>query len=78
MEDRAEKQNSEPTNTFSKLDWPTPEMLPAARRARGKALSDMGLALGPWLKRKVERFSLGLYGGALFSEGPGWEVADGG
>ena len=30
---------------FSTLDWPTPEMIAAAHRARGKALREMASAL---------------------------------
>lgn len=55
MDDRAVNQNSGATGKFSILDWPTPEMLRAARRARGKALRDMALALGSLLKRKITR-----------------------
>jgi hypothetical protein len=51
--DRAEMQTSGMTGKFSRLDWPTPEMLRAAHRARGKALRDMALALGFWLTRKI-------------------------
>ena len=51
--DRAEKRTSGTTGKFSRLDWPTPEMLRAAHRARGKALRDMALALGSWLTRKI-------------------------
>jgi hypothetical protein len=55
MQDRAAIQNSGATGKFSTLDWPTPELLRAAHRARGKALRDMALALGSLLKRKITR-----------------------
>ncbi len=48
MDDRAENQNSGATTKFSALDWPTPEMLQAANRARAKAFRDMILALVKW------------------------------
>jgi hypothetical protein len=57
MDDRAEKQNSGATGKFSKLDWPTPEMLQAANRARAKAFCDMTrdmiLALVNWAKASI-------------------------
>jgi hypothetical protein len=53
MADRAGHQNSRVSGKFSRLDWPTPEMLVPAHRARGKALRDMFFALGSWLKRGV-------------------------
>jgi hypothetical protein len=31
-------------NAYSKLDWPTPEMLAAANRARARALREMVIA----------------------------------
>lgn len=45
MDNRAENQNSRATTTFSIVNWPTPDFLQAAKRARGKALRDMILAL---------------------------------
>jgi hypothetical protein len=51
MEDRAEKPTTGRAAKFSKLDWPTPEMLRAAHSARGQALRDIVLALGYWFKR---------------------------
>jgi hypothetical protein len=53
MDDRAANQNSGATTKFSTLDWPTPEMLQAAKRARGKALRDMILALVKWAKASI-------------------------
>jgi hypothetical protein len=50
MDDRAESQNLRATTKLSALDWPTPEMLQAANRARVKALRDMILALVKWAK----------------------------
>jgi len=55
MEDRAGKQNSGTNGTSSTLDWPTPEMLRAARGAKAKALCDMALAFGGWLKRRAAK-----------------------
>ena len=45
MDNRAEKQNSGATSTFSIVNWPTRDFVQAAKRARGKALRDMILAL---------------------------------
>jgi hypothetical protein len=57
MDKRADNQNSGATDKFSKLDWPTPEMLQAANRARAKAFRDMTrdmiLALGKWAKTSI-------------------------
>ena len=50
MDDRAENQNSGATTKFSKLDWPSPEMLQATNRARAKAFCEMILALEKWAK----------------------------
>ena len=46
MDDRPENQNLGAITKFSKLDWPTPEMLQAANRARAKALREMTSAFG--------------------------------
>ena len=48
MDDRTVIQNSRVTGKFSILDWPTPEMLQAANRARARAVRDMIVALGKW------------------------------
>jgi len=48
MDDHAEGQ--ERGKTRAKLDWPTPEMLAAAHRARGLFLRDLVLALVRRLK----------------------------
>ena len=52
MEDRAVNQNPEATHKLLTLDWPTPQMLQAAHRARAKAFremtGDMIRALGKW------------------------------
>ena len=48
MDDRPVNQNSEATAKLSMLDWPTPEMLQAANRARAKALCDVIVALVKW------------------------------
>ena len=50
MDYRADNQNSRATTAFSRLDWPTPDTLQAAKRARGKALRGMILALVEWAK----------------------------
>jgi hypothetical protein len=50
MDNRAENQNSGATATFSRPNWPTPDTFQAAKRARGKALRDMILALVEWAK----------------------------
>jgi hypothetical protein len=51
MDNRARIQNSATTTTgFSRLDWPTPDTLQAAKRARGEALRGMILALVEWAK----------------------------
>ena len=55
MDDRAENQNSGATTKFSKLDWPSPEMLQAANRARAKAFRDMILALVKWAKTSTAK-----------------------
>ena len=48
MDDRALNQSSAATGKFSMLDWPTPEMLQAANRARARAMRDMIIAFGKW------------------------------
>jgi hypothetical protein len=57
MDKRADNQNSRATDKFSKLHWPTPEMLQAANRARAKAFRDMTrdmiLALEKWAKTSI-------------------------
>jgi hypothetical protein len=53
MDDRAENQNLGATTKFSALDWPTPEMLQAANRARAKAFYEMILALVKWAKASI-------------------------
>ena len=50
MDDRRENQNSRATAVLSRLDWPTPDTLQAAKRARAKALRGMILALIEWAK----------------------------
>jgi hypothetical protein len=55
MDDRAENQNSGAITKLSKLDWPTPEMLQAANRARAKAFGDMILALVKWPKASAAK-----------------------
>jgi hypothetical protein len=49
MDNHAEDQEFGKTRAISKLDWPTPEMLAAAHRARAKALKEMVVALFRWL-----------------------------
>lgn len=48
MGDRAANQKSGATGKVSLLDWPTPEMLQAANRARARAMCDMIVAFGKW------------------------------
>ena len=50
MDDHAEGQELTKTRAVSKLDWPTPEMLAAAHRLRAKALKEMAVQFGRWLK----------------------------
>lgn len=45
MDDHAEGQEFAKTRAVSRLDWPTPEMLAAARRARGLHLRDLAVML---------------------------------
>ena len=52
MDNHAEDQEFSKARAISKLDWPTPEMLRAARGAKARALYDMALALGRWLTRR--------------------------
>src|ERR1043166_8111939 len=49
MDNHAEGQEISKTRQISVLDWPTPEMLAAAHRARAKALKEMVVALFRWL-----------------------------
>jgi hypothetical protein len=57
MQNQAESQKLGTTSNYSKLDWPTPEMLQAANRARAKAFRDMTrdmiLALVNWAKASI-------------------------
>lgn len=50
MDYQTKNQNSRAATKLSRLDWPTPDILQAAKRARGKALRDMILALVKWAK----------------------------
>jgi hypothetical protein len=50
MDNRAENQNSRATTAVSRLAWPTPDTLQAAKRARGEALRGMILAVVEWAK----------------------------
>ena len=53
MDNHAEGQNAAHAHKISVLDWPTPEQLMAARRARGEALRDMTVSLFRRLKRML-------------------------
>jgi hypothetical protein len=53
MDNHAEGQDSGKTHTLSVLDWPTPEQLVAARRARGEALREITVGLFRRVKRLV-------------------------
>jgi hypothetical protein len=46
MENRAENPGLWSKGKFSKLDWPTPELIVSAHRARGKALREITSTLG--------------------------------
>lgn len=48
--DRGENQNSRATVPFSRMNWPTPDYVLAAKRARGKALRGMILSLLGWAR----------------------------
>ena len=50
MDNRADNQNFRGDTPFSRPNWPTPDTLQAAKRARGKALRGMILALVEWAK----------------------------
>jgi hypothetical protein len=49
MDNHAKDQELSKTRAISVLDWPTPEQLAAAHRARAKALKEMVVALFRWL-----------------------------
>ncbi len=51
METRANDRTPGTSNEFSVLDWPSPERLMAARRARAHALHDMTVDLCRRLRR---------------------------
>jgi hypothetical protein len=53
MDNHAERQDFAKTRACSVLDWPTPEQLAAAHRARGKALREMVVAGARWLRRLI-------------------------
>ena len=55
MEIQAGDKTPRTGNEFSVLDWPSPEALMAARRARGHALRDMTVALCRRLMRLARR-----------------------
>jgi hypothetical protein len=50
MDNRAKNQNSGAITVFSRPAWPTLDTLQATKRARGKALRGMILALVKWAK----------------------------
>jgi len=50
METQGSGQAPGTSNKFSKLDWPSEEIIMAARRARGRAVRDMALDLCRSLK----------------------------
>jgi hypothetical protein len=50
MDNRATHQNSGATTAFSRPNWPTRDILQAAKRARGEALRGMIAALVEWAK----------------------------
>ena len=55
METHAGDRISETGNEFSVLDWPSPELLMAARRARAHAVRDMTVDLCRRLRNLVLR-----------------------
>jgi hypothetical protein len=55
METQAGDKTPGTSNKFSTLDWPSPEVLMAARRARAQAVRDMTLGLCRRLRRLVLR-----------------------
>jgi hypothetical protein len=58
MEDCADGRGVSSSRKFSTLDWPTPEMLQVANRARAKALREMTSAFGRRLWSFVAASSL--------------------
>jgi len=58
MDDHAEGQDSGKTRSLAILDWPTPEMLAAAHRARGLFLGELVLALVRRLKAPAGAYLL--------------------
>lgn len=46
MDDHTKAEEFGTERAFSKLDWPTPEMLVSAHRARARVLREMTVALG--------------------------------
>ena len=53
MDDRAGGQEFGKSRAYSKLDWPTPEMLAEANRLRAKAFKEMVVDCSRWLKRWI-------------------------
>jgi hypothetical protein len=51
--DRGENQNSRATVPFSRMNWPAPDYVLAAKRARGKALRGMILSLLGWARALI-------------------------
>ena len=58
MDNHAEGKGFGKTRAISKLDWPTPEMLAAAHRARGLFLRELVVALVCRLKARITEPSL--------------------
>ena len=54
MDNHAEDQETLKARAISVLDWPTPEQLAAAHRARAKALKEMVVALFRWLNGRPD------------------------
>ena len=60
MDNHAVRQDPGKSRALSKLDWPTPEVLAAARRARGIFLRELVVALARRLKAlAVEHVEVG-------------------
>lgn len=52
MQDQAERDLEAPAK-FSTLDWPSHEMLMAARRARGVYLRELVISFAKWVRKSI-------------------------
>jgi len=71
MDDHTKAEEFGTERAFSKLDWPTPEMLVSAHRARARVLREMTVALGRKLGMLIKNrmFKSGLSHGGSDSAG---------